>query len=107
MSRNILHEFVKGEYVLPQPADDEERAVPGPLRAGLHNIARLLDLLIRVLPRVAEDELTRPEQVLARLALVTVLGILAQGQDIVWVIRNSPAHTRLRHTVEKTEMLMP
>ena len=106
MVSHRLQERVQGKHVLPQPPEDKERAIPGPARTGVHDGPRLFHGLVRILSRVTKHEFPRPQHVLARLALIAILGILAHSQHVVRIIRETPANARLRDPVEEPKMLV-
>src|SRR5207249_1087811 len=67
--------------------------------------SRLLNLLVRRLPRIAKNKLPRPKQILARLSLVRVGWILIRGDQIAIVI--DATNPWLRDAISKSKMLMP
>src|SRR5512142_2996159 len=103
----IIHKFVQRKHILPQAADHKEGTVIRPRGSGAHHGSRLLHRLIGILAWIAKHEFPRPKQILARLALISILGILTNCQYIVWLIRDTAADPGLRNAIRKTKVLMP
>src|SRR5690242_5946013 len=96
-------------HILPQPAEHQQRSVPGKLgRLASLALQRILsgfgDFLFRILPGIAEYEFARPQQILAGLALPGVERILARRQRTA--VRKQASHAGLRNPVAKAEMLV-
>src|SRR5262249_11180670 len=89
-------------HVLAQPPRHDERAVGHPGRAAVPHVAGLLDA-VGALPRVAEDELAGPQQVLAGLPLVGSGRVLARREDAA---ARRAADARLRDAVLEAEVLV-
>src|SRR5438552_11843942 len=93
-----MHEGVELEDILSQTPEDEKRTVIGPIRPrfdwvfGVSPDVGAVRPSVGVLTDVAEDELTRPQQLLSGLALcalaiiINFLWILARREHIVGII---------------------
>ena len=84
-------------HPLVETTKHHERAIAHPRMRHFRLGPRRLDRLIRALPRVAEHEFARPQQVLPRPPLVRIDRILTRRQ---------PTDSRLGYTIEKAEVFM-
>ena len=81
---------------LPQTPEDHEGSILGPCRPGVGDRPWIDDIGTgRILARVAEYKLARPQQILTGLALIAIVGVLPESQDVAGLVGNPPAHAWL------------
>ena len=98
---------MEGVHPLAQAAKYQERSVDRPVRPAVRDRPGFGDVAVfRILTGVSEHELAGPQEILTRLALATVVGVLAQGQHVAWIVGKPSTNPGLRDPVEESKVLV-